>query len=97
MTSSGPPGCTQAVTAEGYGDGCCGPQAACGAPGTWLHDASGLALCDEHELNARKYSFNSGSWRVGDVQVTYPAGWRRIADNQAVEASPLLEVVRLDS
>ena len=89
------PRCDQAVIADGYGDGCCGPEAACGAPATWTHADTGLALCDEHEANARKYSFGGGSWRIGDRTVTYPGGWSRVTE-PAEAASSVLEVVRLE-
>lgn len=96
MTAPEDPRCDQAVTAQGYGDDCCGPQAACGKPAAWLHAESGLSLCDEHETNARKYSYNSGTWRVGDVAVSYPDGWRRIEGDRDTENPPALEVVHLE-
>lgn len=77
--------CQQAVFAD---DDCCREEV-CEAPATWIHVATGAALCDAHEANARKWS-SGGTWRVGTRDVSYPDGWDRL--DAAAAGSPLLRV-----
>ncbi len=85
---AGPRTCQQAVSAEGS---CC-VEGTCEAPATWWHPGSEAALCDEHELNAQRWS-SGGTWRVGSREVPYPAGWERVGVD--AEAGPALRAVEL--
>lgn len=84
------PTCGQHVSPD---DDCCGPDGVCSQPAMWVHPATGAMLCELHEANARQYS-HSDQWRVGRLDVSYPAGWERLPP--VAEPPPVLEVVRFD-
>ena len=62
------------------GDDCCSDEA-CKTPAVWLHAASGLGMCAEHENNAREWGHATpGQWRVGATKISYPDGWTNLLD-----------------
>ena len=83
------PRCGQWVIIPNGADCCGGASGDCGQPAGWVHRASGLALCDEHESGARRFAAATpGYWKVGHVSVTYPEGWERVHGVPVPELPP---------
>lgn len=62
-------------------DDCCAGTTTCQSAAAWIHQESGVALCELHERNARTFGgLKFREWTVGLTKVSYPEGWTHVDD-----------------